>query len=226
MSDRIHRHLDGALPLSALSDQERRQAEEYRLAMWEALEPLRREHAPDVTGPVMSAVRPYSLAAVVERGTSPLGLLRALGTWLWKPRSLRLELRPAWGLPLLAAAVILGPKMLSAPPRGTPIQAGGTVMATSLVDGRALVTFRLDAPGARTVHLAGDFTDWKSGPALNQVSPGIWSVVVSLPVGLHDYAFIVDGTRWVQDPLAEQVDDGFGGSNSRVAVLLPGGSET
>jgi len=31
----------------------------------------------------------------------------------------------------------------------------------------------------------------------------------------------VDGTRWVQDPFAERVDDGFGGTNSRVAVLVP-----
>jgi 1,4-alpha-glucan branching enzyme len=99
---------------------------------------------------------------------------------------------------------------------------GGTVVAASAVEGRVMVVFRLDAPGVQGVRLAGDFTDWVPGPALTEVSPGVWSTAVPVDLGIHDYAFVVDGTRWVPDPLAEQVDDGFGGSNSRVAVLLSG----
>jgi 1,4-alpha-glucan branching enzyme len=99
---------------------------------------------------------------------------------------------------------------------------GGTVMAASAVEGRVMVVFRLDAPGVQGVRLAGDFTDWRPGPALTEVSPGVWSAEVLVDLGIHDYAFVVDGTRWVPDPLAEHVDDGFGGSNGRVAVLLSG----
>lgn len=223
MSNRIHRHLDGELPLSALSDREAREVREYRRVLQETLEPIRAEQAPDVSATVMAQLRPYNPGLAAAPDTSPLGWTRTLGRWLWTPRSLRLDFRPAWAVPVLAAALILGPRVLSTPPRGTPIQAGGTVMAASIVDGRAMVAFRLDAPGAHTVRLAGDFTGWKSGPALTELSPGVWSVVVPLEIGLHDYAFIVDGSRWVPDPMAEHVDDGFGGSNSRVAVLPPGG---
>jgi hypothetical protein len=38
---------------------------------------------------------------------------------------------------------------------------------------------------------------------------------------VHDYAFIVDGERWIADPMAPAVADGFGGLNSRIAVLPP-----
>lgn len=224
MRDRIHRHLDGDLPLSDLSAHERREAQEYRRVIKSAVSPLLREKVPDVSGSVMDELRSLRQPAVDRRGPTPLRLLRALGRWVWQPRSFRLRVRPAWALPLLVAAVIVLPKVLSTPAQGTPIQNGGTVMATALEHGQALVAFRLDAPGALSVRLAGDFTGWKAGPALTQVSPGIWSVAVPLDVGLHDYAFIVDDTRWVQDPLAEHVDDGFGGSNSRVAVLPPAGS--
>jgi hypothetical protein len=196
------------------------------MAIQAAVSPLLRGKVPDVSRAVMEELRSLRQPTVDRRGPSPLRLLRALGHRLWQPWSFRVQVRPAWSLPLLAATVIVIPRLLSAPPQGTPIQNGGTVMATALVHGQALVAFRLDAPGASSVRLAGDFTGWEAGPALTQVSPGIWSVAVPLDVGLHDYAFIVDDARWVQDPLAEHVDDGFGGSNSRVAVLPPAGSSS
>jgi len=223
MRDRIHRHLDGELPPSALSGQERREAEELRLATQGALAPLLREEGPDVTASVMAALRTKPLRAPAARTSR----LRDLVGWLWRPRSLTLEIRPAWALPVLATLALLMTRPVRAPIDGSPIQAGGTVMAASMADGRVLVTFRLDAPGAHSVRLAGDFTAWKAGPALVQASPGVWSTEVPLEPGLHDYVFLVDGVRWVQDPLAEQVADGFGGSNSRVAVLPPdGGNKT
>ncbi len=223
MTDRIHRHLDGELPLSALSGEERREADAFRLATRDALAPLFREETPDLTASVMAALHaPPGEARATRRTARGVGL-RWLVAWLWEPTSLTLEVRRAWALPLLAALGVLLARLPGGPIDGTPIQAGGTVMATSIADGRVLVTFRLDAPEAHSVRLAGDFTGWDAGPSLAQVTPGVWSVVVPLEPGFHDYAFIVDGTRWVQDPVAERVDDGFGGSNSRVAVLPPGG---
>jgi hypothetical protein len=41
---------------------------------------------------------------------------------------------------------------------------------------------------------------------------------VPLRPGVHDYAFVVDGERWVADPNAPQVDDSFGGTNSRISL--------
>jgi hypothetical protein len=224
MNLRIHRYLDGELPSSALSNDERREAEALRGTLGSALSHVRREPAPDVTAAVLSAVSP----GAAGDGTAPAReavLQSALG-WLWRPRSVTVRFRPALGAAVAAALAMALWRPGNAPPFvGAPIQAGGTVMATSVVEGRILVVFRLDAPGARTVRLAGDFTGWAPGPALVQETPGVWTVRLPIEPGLHDYAFLVDETRWVQDPLAERVNDGFGGSNSRVAVLGPTGTD-
>lgn len=83
------------------------------------------------------------------------------------------------------------------------------------------VQFRLHAPDASTVGLAGSFTGWQPAHELYEVAPGIWTVTLALPPGVHDYAFVIDGERWVADPYAPGVRDGFGGTMSRVALLLP-----
>ena len=47
-----------------------------------------------------------------------------------------------------------------------------------------------------------------------------WSARIPLEPGRHEYAFVVDGQRWVIDPLAPQVPDaGFGPTN---AVVIDG----
>jgi 1,4-alpha-glucan branching enzyme len=83
------------------------------------------------------------------------------------------------------------------------------------------VHFRLDAPDASSVHLAGDFTGWEPSYELHESQPGVWTVVVPLAAGVHDYAFVIDGETWTPDPLATSVDDGFGGRNSRMSLLPP-----
>jgi 1,4-alpha-glucan branching enzyme len=80
------------------------------------------------------------------------------------------------------------------------------------------VQFRLEAAGAHEVALAGTFTGWRPEVRLRQTAPGTWSAVVPLRPGVHDYAFVVDGRRWVADPHAPQVDDSFGGVNSRISL--------
>jgi hypothetical protein len=50
----------------------------------------------------------------------------------------------------------------------------------------------------------------------------VWSTTLALPVGQHQYAFVVDGRRWVADPAAPAVDDGFGRRNSVLAVTAQG----
>lgn len=84
-----------------------------------------------------------------------------------------------------------------------------------------LVRFELAAPGAREVSLSGSFNGWMApGIALRKSAvPGLWTVTVPLPLGEHQYLFIVDGTRWISDPSAHaQVDDGFGRTNSVIVV--------
>jgi hypothetical protein len=38
---------------------------------------------------------------------------------------------------------------------------------------------------------------------------------------VYNYGFLVNGEQWTLDPLAPRITDGFGGANSRLAVLGP-----
>jgi hypothetical protein len=56
-------------------------------------------------------------------------------------------------------------------------------------------------------------------PLRRSGAPGAWTIVVPLPPGDHLFMFLVDGTRWVSPPIAEEyVDDGFGARNGVVVV--------
>ena len=78
------------------------------------------------------------------------------------------------------------------------------------------VRFVLVAPGAQHVSLAGTFNHWdpRATPLVRSGAGDLWTATLSLPPGQHQYAFVVDGTRWVPDPTAPAVDDGFGRRNS------------
>ena len=88
--------------------------------------------------------------------------------------------------------------------------------------GGGVVRFDLRLPGgARDVALVGDFNGWDDDatPMLRRSADGAWSAQVTLPPGRHIYAFVVDGVRWLIDPLAPQVPDaGFGPANALVVV--------
>jgi 1,4-alpha-glucan branching enzyme len=120
--------------------------------------------------------------------------------------------RPAYALAAAAllVAVLVGTRFF-----------GGNSSTLVATGQQVLVQFRLEAPDADQVNLAGDFTEWKPAHSLRKSSGGVWTVVVPLDPGVHDYAFVVDGQRWIPDPLAPAVADGFGGMNSRLAVLTP-----
>ena len=78
------------------------------------------------------------------------------------------------------------------------------------------VRFVLVAPEAREVSLAGTFNQWDAHatPLVRTGPTGVWTATLTLPAGQHQYAFVVDGARWVPDPGAPAVDDGFGRRNS------------
>lgn len=82
------------------------------------------------------------------------------------------------------------------------------------------VRFEFTLPStAREVSLVGDFNGWDTGatPMVRDGSSQTWSARIPLQPGRHEYAFVVDGQRWVIDPLAPQVPDaGFGPTNAMV----------
>ena len=81
------------------------------------------------------------------------------------------------------------------------------------------IRFSLEAPGAREVILAGDFTDWQAhARKMRRVGRGgAFAARVPLAPGRYEYKFIVDG-QWLHDPRAESVPNSFGTNNSIVTV--------
>jgi 1,4-alpha-glucan branching enzyme len=81
------------------------------------------------------------------------------------------------------------------------------------------VEFRLKAPSARSVMLAGNFTDWGKFP-LDMVKneDGVWSIFVPLLPGIYAYRFIVDG-EWRDDPRSDlYAPNPFGSADAVVTI--------
>jgi 1,4-alpha-glucan branching enzyme len=78
-------------------------------------------------------------------------------------------------------------------------------------------------PGARSVEVVGSFNDWSRGMLhlSDDAHNGIWHAEAVLPAGQHEYMFVVDGDRWVSDPLAGRyVDDGFGAGQQNSLLFV------
>jgi Glycogen recognition site of AMP-activated protein kinase len=112
----------------------------------------------------------------------------------------RRRLRPWLLAPALAAAAAL--VLLLRPATPPP--------SASLIT----VRFVLVAPEARQVSLAGTFNQWNPQATPLIRAGNVWTATLTLPAGQHQYAFVVDGARWIPDPGAPAVDDGFGRRNS------------
>lgn len=82
------------------------------------------------------------------------------------------------------------------------------------------VTFLLRPAKAATVHVMGDFNDWRPIHAMRRRDDGEWHLSLELERG-HEYQFkyLLDETVWITDPDAERsVADPYGGANSVVAT--------
>ena len=66
------------------------------------------------------------------------------------------------------------------------------------------VTFKLHAPGVKSVFLAGSFNDWDAtGRPMKQDKKGLWTARTTLKPGTHEYRFVVDG-EWQDDPACQE----------------------
>ena len=131
------------------------------------------------------------------------------GHWLVRPVTFRL--RPVWTLAVAAAvaAVVFLPfkEKESAKPGAD----------------EGVAQFVGHFPGARSVEVVGSFNDWQRGALAlrDENHDGIWHGAVVLPTGQHEYMFVVDGERWVADPLAGRyVDDGFGAGRQNALLIV------
>ncbi|WP_461415054.1 isoamylase early set domain-containing protein [Gemmatimonas sp.] len=143
--------------------------------------------------------------------------------------------RPRWWWGAAAAAVLMVVVMRPWRPEAAQQQADSAMARTAppeVISGRTreerggTVRFEFTLPGtAREVALVGDFNAWnaEATPMQRDAAGTTWSTRIALEPGRHEYAFVVDGQRWVIDPLAPQVPDaGFGPTN---AVVIDGGAQ-
>jgi len=219
MDDRIQRALDGELRRDELTPAELAELDESTDLLSGVLRSIPTQTLPKVgtavlqridalegraASPANETVAPYHSTGLIHR--------------LWTPAHISFAMRPAYLIGVAAiVAIVIGFGF-------TEIRNGATerrAVATGSEPQGVLVHFRFEAPGARTVSLAGDFSNWSPKFSLTPSESGVWTIVVPLKPGVHDYSFIVDGEKWVPDPDAPATADGFGGMNSRIAVLAP-----
>jgi hypothetical protein len=219
VTDRVNACLDGELPIEALTAAERLEVERL-LGAGAAIRAMLPPAPAGLDTAVLCRIRELGLEpafadvaepAMPARTAAPVRStgLRALLEALWRPRQVSFGLRPAWAGALALVALLL---LVREP---APTAVADTAAAAPPV----FVQFRLDEAGAQDVVLAGSFSDWAPKHQLAETQPGVWTVIVALEPGVHEYAFLVDGERWVVDPAAPAIEDGFGGHNSRLALL-------
>ncbi len=110
------------------------------------------------------------------------------------------------------AGVILVPRYFSAPLSPMAFREDSLPGA-----GRTYrVGFKIRLPEARSVALAGDFTQWNAVELTpSPQGDGTFALEMPLSAGTYAYAFLVDGKKWVPDPtVTGRVEDGFGNYNS------------
>jgi len=148
----------------------------------------------------------------------------------WWRRERVIRISPVAGLAM--AAGIGGVIVLSSITLGSRIAAPSSptvaVASPARTDTVQLVRFVFVDRGAASVELVGDFNEWERGATrLNRSgAPGVWAVSVPLSPGRHEYAFIINGSRWVADPLAVKSTDDFGTESSVIRVGTTGNSAT
>lgn len=229
----IARWLDGDLTDDELAALERRAAADPALrdlmraeaALGRDLEALRELRAPDdLLDGVMAQI-----------GDRP-GWRASVGAWIRARVALPL---PAWGLgaaAVLALGFGLGRTTAPSPAPAAPVAPSLAVVpaAPAVVASPApseqvadrdaeprevLVRFVYAADEAHSVAIAGDFNSWEPVPMTRVEGAGAWTATVAVPAGTHEYTFVVDGQRFVPDPLAGRYrDDGFGNKNALIEL--------
>ena len=84
---------------------------------------------------------------------------------------------------------------------------------SSSTPARKTVTFKLHAPDAQIVDIAGSFNNWTLKP-MKRGKNGTWTATFRPLPGIYEYKFLIDH-RWVEDPgHHDKTSDGHGGFNS------------
>jgi hypothetical protein len=146
------------------------------------------------------------------------------GFWLTRPRNVRVT--PLRMLAIAASLVIVASVGTAGFIHGRALAVATVAAPAQLAspDTVHVIRFQLAAPGAHRVALVGDFNDWSRDAIVLQPAeqPGVWTASVPIKPGRHEYAFIVDGKRWVPDPYAATHTDEFNVKSSVIQVASAG----
>ncbi len=86
------------------------------------------------------------------------------------------------------------------------------------VESRA-VEFKLRAPEAKRVSLAGNFNNWDANSLVaKKDAKGIWAIRATFTPGKYEYKFVVDGS-WINDPSCKDAISNTLGSTNSVLVV-------
>lgn len=212
----LHAYVDGEMSATARLSFERRLREDPRLrSQLDTLGNIDRWLAStreDATESLLPAVLRAAASNAEDARPTPtlIERLRALARTAPRPRYL-------W-LPALAAAaltIVLLRSPFTESQRGAERLPPDASSSFQSIAESTECAFRLEAPGARSVCLVGDFNRWEvCATRLERDAEGVWSVRMKLPRGRHEYMFVVD-RQWVTDPAAgTHRDDGFGNQNA------------
>ncbi len=81
--------------------------------------------------------------------------------------------------------------------------------------------FRTADP-VKSVCLAGTFNDWnRENLPMKSEDGKAWTTEVRLPYGSHRYKFVVDGSKWILDPINPKNETDGGGNTNSVLVVAP-----
>ncbi len=80
------------------------------------------------------------------------------------------------------------------------------------------VWFVVAYPEAQSVTVAGDFNGWTETP-LKRGKDGIWTIRLDLKPGRYEYAFKIDGKKWVPDPRADEYVKTYGNQYNSVIYV-------
>jgi hypothetical protein len=81
-----------------------------------------------------------------------------------------------------------------------------------------LFTFRVEAPDAARVQLAGEFNGWTPEGSEMEVVGSVWQKTLKLAPGRYRYRYVIDG-EWQRDPQNAVVEPSPYGGQDSVLVL-------
>lgn len=138
---------------------------------------------------------------------------------LFTPRSF--QLKPAFAFAIFALILLTPvlPYYFLQNESGEISQNGNEFETQTVADTEEMVWVRFIYvdDNAESIAIAGDFNSWAPDSLTKQQVNGqnVWTGFFSMPRGEHKYMFVVNGEKWVTDPLANMYqDDGFGNKNA------------